>query len=155
VTDDDAEALYGRLEEALTAAGFSWVAQQVADYVRDGRLEAVQVSAGANTTPFVETIQGDWLGGGDKRNRYIRAVPFTRTERLDLMLGAVSEVTLEIPAMLTLAASGILEKSELQDVVLVDETGQRIDVTAESRAAKSRDLDRLSSLIATTKAELP
>jgi hypothetical protein len=48
-----------------------------------------------------------------------------------------------------------LEKSELQDVVLVDETGQRIDVTAESRAAKSRDLDRLSSLIATTKAELP
>jgi repressor of nif and glnA expression len=155
MTDDDAEALYGKLEETLTAAGFSWIAEQVADYVRGGRLEPVQISTRANTTLFVEAIQEGWQGGADRRNRYVRSVPFTAAERLDTLLGAVSEVTLEFPAMLSRAAIGITADSGLQGIALVDESGQRMDVTAESRIARSQELDHLVSLIDGTRAELP
>jgi hypothetical protein len=105
--------------------------------------------------PFVETIQGGWEEGTEKRNRYVRSVPFTAAERLDIMLEAVSEVTLEFPAMLNQAASRIAADSGLQGVALVDDSGHRMDVTAESRITRSQERDHLVSLIAGTRAELP
>jgi hypothetical protein len=154
VTDDEAEALYQRLADALIGAGFGWVRDQVADYVAVGRLEAVEVSTPTKAPPFIEAVQTGWQEAAEKRNRFIRAVPFTPSERLDIMLEAISHVTIEFPAMLAEASRRISSDSSLVRIELVQESGRRIEVSNETAISRTEQLDRLMDRIAATRAEL-
>jgi len=154
MTDEEAGALYQTLADALIGAGFSWVRDQVADYVSAGRLEAVEVSTRAKSQPFIEAVQTSWQEPAEKRNRFIRAVPFTPSERLDIMLEAISHVTIEFPAMLSEAARRISTDSSLARIELVQESGRRIEVSNELAISRTEQLERLSDRIAEMRAEL-
>jgi len=152
VAIDDADGLYRRLEDVLTEAGFAWVLGQITDYLRGGRLEPVQVSTRANNAPSVQAIEGTWHQGSTKRNRYVRSVPFTESERLETMLEAIEVVTLEFPAMLGSATGGILADSTLHGLALVDESGRRVDLSRED--AGTEELTELARLLDAAKSEL-
>jgi hypothetical protein len=136
LTESEALIAYDELREAITEAGFSWVAEEVDSEVRLGMTEAKRIRTSERDTP--EEFLLSSVGRYTKPATFTGSVEYNARQRLGLLVDAIERASLDVADLHAATVHILLDGSarqpardNLRQIVFVD------PVTAETRESST------------------
>lgn len=152
MTDEECNAAFETLKQAIANAGLSWVTNQVDEEIRFGRTVTKTVSSRPDT-PEELVVQGLEQKTRLSKVRVSATTPYSSRERLNILIGALENVAVETEEMQTAVRNYLTSHAkEWREVRLLrtDEADrQPLIIVPQSDENRARAVQSLKALIST------